>query len=188
MARALRAALLLALGACVLACVSNSDCHDNGVCDVFGTCVCNPGFTGTNCGNVSACVNTFDPVTAMYSLFVFGDYTVVNGSRGRAGARGWGRGRDVGRCSAGCNDPGSRPPVSRPCAVSGLLAVGGNAVLINFSVGDSYPVAADPLPYTPPSIRNDFVVGGVLSASDTGAVLSGGNIVRPPTPLPLPHS
>lgn len=63
-----------------------------------------------------------------------------------------------------------------PLAVTGLAAIGGNANLSNFSIGDLYVKAADPKPYTPPSVRNDFIVDGVLSFS-SGAVLSGGNLV-----------
>lgn len=62
-------------------------------------------------------------------------------------------------------------------AVGGRLAVGGNALLGSFTVGSGYPPAPDPPPRTPPSVRSDVIVAGALCWA-SGAVLSGGNVVR----------
>jgi hypothetical protein len=48
---------------------------------------------------------------------------------------------------------------------------------MRFSIGDSYELANDATPFTPPSVRNDFVIGGTLTFV-SGAVMSGGNMVR----------
>ena len=50
--------------------------------------------------------------------------------------------------------------------------------MTNFSIGDWYPRAPEAYPFPPQSVRNDFIIDGVMSFV-SGAVNSGGNLVRP---------
>ncbi len=76
-------ATIAALLVSASACVTDSDCSasGSGICDSFGLCACFPGKTGAACDTEPACA-TIDPVVGTYSLFLFEDYTVLEGSQG----------------------------------------------------------------------------------------------------------